>query len=112
MTAAPATQAELERFPHAELVWVQEEPINAGAWAYVQPRVNVAASQPANANADANADQSPSGARQIRYVGRRASAAPATGLIELHKLELEDLLEEAILGAPTEPTHTHRVGQL
>ena len=85
-------KSELERFPHAELVWVQEEPINAGAWAYVQPRVNVAASQPATPGGDG-----PGSVRRIRYVGRRASAAPATGLIELHKLELADLLKEAVL---------------
>lgn len=30
---------ELERFPAAEVVWVQEEPKNMGAWSYVQPRL-------------------------------------------------------------------------
>lgn len=30
---------ELQRFPSAEVVWVQEEPKNMGAWSYVQPRL-------------------------------------------------------------------------
>ena len=29
---------ELARFPAADVVWVQEEPKNMGAWSYVQPR--------------------------------------------------------------------------
>ena len=31
---------ELDRYPHAELVWAQEEPKNMGAWSYVQPRLS------------------------------------------------------------------------
>jgi len=31
---------ELGRYPHAELVWAQEEPKNMGAWSYVQPRLS------------------------------------------------------------------------
>ena len=31
-------QGTLRRFPNAELVWVQEEPKNMGAWNYVRPR--------------------------------------------------------------------------
>ena len=34
--------------------------------------------------------------RQVRYVGRKPSAAPATGLTELHRLELEELLRDAM----------------
>ena len=34
--------AELARFPRAEVVWVQEEPKNMGAWTYVQPRLGTA----------------------------------------------------------------------
>ena len=93
--------AALERFPNAELVWVQEEPINAGAWAYVQPRIDLAAAKAAGARWVAH-DESSLGvassaeARRVRYVGRPPSAAPATGLRELHEAELEDLLAKAI----------------
>ena len=33
---------ELDRFPNAELVWVQEEPKNNGAWGYVRERLTTA----------------------------------------------------------------------
>jgi len=47
----------------ADVVWVQEEPRNMGAWRFVQEQI-----QPI---------LEPSG-RVIRYVGRAASASPAT----------------------------------
>ena len=37
----------LESFPRAELLWVQEEPLNAGAWSYVRPRIDMVAARPA-----------------------------------------------------------------
>jgi hypothetical protein len=33
---------EQKRFPNAEIVWAQEEPMNMGAWTYVQPRIETA----------------------------------------------------------------------
>ena len=84
----------LESFPRAELLWVQEEPLNAGAWSYVRPRIDMVAARPAEG---ARADADPP-ARSVRYIGRRPSAAPATGLRELHMLELDDLLREAMQG--------------
>lgn len=78
----------LERFPCAELVWAQEEPLNAGAWSYVRPRINNTAARVATQNV--------SSFRTVSYVGRRAAAAPATGLIELHQLELQELLNDAM----------------
>jgi 2-oxoglutarate dehydrogenase C-terminal len=29
-------------YPHAEVVWCQEEPKNMGAWSYVKPRLETA----------------------------------------------------------------------
>ena len=73
---------------------MQEEPLNAGAWSYVRPRIDMVAARPAEG---ARADADPP-ARSVRYIGRRPSAAPATGLRELHMLELDDLLREAMQG--------------
>ena len=30
---------EIGKYPNAEVVWVQEEHKNQGAWSYVQPRI-------------------------------------------------------------------------
>ena len=82
----------LERFPNAELIWVQEESINSGAWSYVRPRLEMVAER--SNTRGASSPEEP--ARAVRYAGRRASAAPATGLAQLHTLELEELLREAM----------------
>jgi 2-oxoglutarate dehydrogenase E1 component len=64
----------LARYPAAsEVVWVQEEPRNMGAWRFVQ-------------------EQMPA---PIRYVGRAASASPSTGSLKRHQQEQAELIEEA-----------------
>ena len=93
---------------------MQEEPLNAGAWSYVRPRIDMVAARPddrptsngaaegratdAKVSEGACADVDPPAPRSVRYIGRRPSAAPATGLRELHMLELDDLLREAMQG--------------
>jgi 2-oxoglutarate dehydrogenase complex dehydrogenase (E1) component-like enzyme len=73
--------AVLSRYPNAqELVWVQEEPSNMGAWSFVAPRL----------------DELPHAARfTIRMVARAASASPATGSIKVHEREQREVLENA-----------------
>ena len=66
----------IEAAGQAELVWVQEEARNMGAWTYVLQRFH-----------DMN--------RPIRYAGRPESASPATGSYGRHKLEQEWLVERA-----------------
>lgn len=82
----PAISAlkELERFPQAEMIWCQEEPKNQGAWTFMEPnlewvltRMNATHSRPA-------------------YVGRAASASPATGLASQHKAQQTALVDEAL----------------
>ena len=31
-----------EKYPNAQVVWVQEEPMNQGSWTYVAPRIETA----------------------------------------------------------------------
>jgi 2-oxoglutarate dehydrogenase E1 component len=72
------------RFPGAEAVWCQEEPQNMGAWTFVEPRIA------------AVLDMVKAERRSLRYAGRPASAAPATGLMSKHLQQRDKLLEEAL----------------
>merc|ERR1712137_1076296 len=62
-----------EKYPNAQVVWVQEEPMNQGSWTYVAPRIETAIAHKA----------------RPQYVGRAPSAAPATCLKMRHIKELE-----------------------
>ena len=75
---------ELERFKGAEILWCQEEPKNQGYWSFVEPNIEWVLSK--------------IGATQgrARYVGRSASASPATGLASRHKVEQDALVNEAL----------------
>ncbi|MCV2447377.1 MULTISPECIES: 2-oxoglutarate dehydrogenase E1 component [Paracoccus] len=81
---AQAMSKELERFKTAEVVWCQEEPKNMGGWSFVEPNIEWVLSRIGATHGRA------------RYVGRAASASPATGLASRHKAEQEALVGEAI----------------
>lgn len=66
----------VEEKPNAELVWLQEEPRNNGAFLYIKDRF-----QSLNL--------------PLRYIGRAASASPATGSPKTHKFQTASLLEAA-----------------
>jgi 2-oxoglutarate dehydrogenase complex dehydrogenase (E1) component-like enzyme len=70
----------LEAFQQAQDVrWVQEEPANMGAWSFMEPRLR---------------PMLRSGQR-LRYVGRPASASPATGSHTVYEMERALMLREA-----------------
>ena len=77
---------ELGRFPHAEIIWCQEEPQNMGAWTFIDRRLEDVMSQ--------------IGTRQSRprYVGRPEAASPATGSLARHRKEQANLVTEALTG--------------
>lgn len=75
---------EIGAHPDAEVVWVQEEPRNQGAWTYVRPRVETALR---HFHDDTQT--------RVRYVGRTASASTAVGSASTHKRTQEQLLNEA-----------------
>jgi 2-oxoglutarate dehydrogenase E1 component len=75
---------ELGKYPHAEIVWCQEESENQGAWQFVDRRIEKSL---AAINHRAG---------RPRYVGRPESAAPATGLLKRHNQEQAKLLDEAL----------------
>jgi len=74
---------ELGRFKNAELVWVQEEPKNMGAWTFVDPWLEL------------TLDKLKIKAKRARYVGRPASASTAAGVMSRHLKELEAFLTDA-----------------
>ncbi len=68
-------------FPNAnELVWVQEEPKNMGGWTFMESRLENLLPR----------------CERPRYVGRPASASPATGAYAIHVQEQERLVQEAL----------------
>ncbi|KAI9914562.1 hypothetical protein PsorP6_008098 [Peronosclerospora sorghi] len=71
---------ELAKFENAKkFVWVQEEPLNQGAWTYVQ----------------AHFDKLLSKKQHLEYIGRETLAAPAVGLSKRSQEQLEVVLTEA-----------------
>lgn len=63
-----------------EVIWVQEEPQNMGAWSFVEPRLK----------------EIISGDIHIRYIGRPFRSSPATGEPNIHKKEQERIVTEAL----------------
>lgn len=79
----------IKRYPNSELVWVQEEPKNMGAWSYMQPRLQTAIRELCK---ERKAELS-----SVRYVGRVPSASPATGSHKIHQQETKALIDAAFL---------------
>ncbi|MCX4243797.1 2-oxoglutarate dehydrogenase E1 component [Paraliomyxa miuraensis] len=73
-----------------ELYWVQEEPRNMGAWTFVRSRLEALL----GASGAGDRWQPP------RFVGREASASPATGSAASHKFEQDRIMDEAFDGLP------------
>jgi 2-oxoglutarate dehydrogenase E1 component len=81
----PFPQAELRevlaRYRQAEdVMWVQEEPRNMGAWSFIEPRLQ----------------QILPGDRALTYAGRPEAGSPATGSHRSHTREQEELIKQAL----------------
>ncbi|KAK8093615.1 hypothetical protein PG997_000300 [Apiospora hydei] len=75
----------LDMYPNAKtIVWCQEEPLNAGAWSFVQPRIETLL------NNTQHHDR-----KHVMYAGRNPSASVATGLKSVHQKEEADFLDMA-----------------
>ena len=79
-----ALAAEFAKYPNAELVWCQEEPENQGAWFFADRRLEAVLKDVGHK------------AGRPSYVGRPATASPATGLLKRHNQEQAKLLDEAL----------------
>jgi 2-oxoglutarate dehydrogenase E1 component len=70
----------IQQFPNVkEMVWVQEEPKNMGAWNFVEPRLLTLA---------------PAGV-QVSYIGRRRRSSTAEGDPVVHKKEQARIISQA-----------------
>ena len=74
----------LETYQQAqEVIWLQEEPHNMGAWTFVEPVLKELVE-----------------GRSLRYVGRPASASPAEGWAAAHASEQRRIISEIFEGVP------------
>jgi len=69
----------LARYGTDDIVWVQEEPWNQGAWFYVQDRIRRVLKPGA----------------ELRYVGRNEAASTATGSFRVHTEQENELVRES-----------------
>ena len=69
----------LAQYPGAEMVWVQDEPENQGAWPFISLELSKKLAND-----------------RIRVVSRAASAAPSTGSAKVHAVEQEALIARAL----------------
>ena len=65
-----------------EIVWLQEEPRNMGAWSFMQERLR----------------QQLRDGQSLRYIGRGAAASPATGSMKLHQQNQRQILDAVVGG--------------
>ena len=87
----------LARYPaSSEVVWVQEEPRNMGAWRFVQEQMQ--------------SILEPSG-RVLRYIGRLESASTSSGSLKRHQQEQADLVEGAFAAEIKSPIGRRRTGR-
>ncbi|UOF89083.1 2-oxoglutarate dehydrogenase E1 component [Fodinisporobacter ferrooxydans] len=74
-------QQVLKRYPHLrEVVWLQEEPQNMGAWAYMQPRIRALLKDGAI----------------LRYLGRPERSSPAEGIADAHEMTQKRMIRETL----------------
>jgi 2-oxoglutarate dehydrogenase E1 component len=81
---AETLRQQIERFPNLrEIVWVQEEPKNMGAWSFAFPRLLELAGE----------------SLAVRYEGRPFRASPAEGFASQHNAEQSRIVRAAWEGA-------------
>lgn len=71
----------IQRYPNLkEIVWVQEEPKNMGAWSFMEPRIRKLISNSIS----------------LQYVGRRRRSSPAEGDPIVHRKDQARIINEAL----------------
>ena len=75
---------ELSQYPEADIFWVQEEPSNMGAYRFVKHRIESVAKSVRGYQ------------EEILFIGRQASASPATGISSRHNENQKNIINLAI----------------
>ena len=64
-----------------ELIWVQEEPQNMGAWDFIRPRLRACLPE-----------------IKLRYIGRKTSGTTAEGYMQAHTIAQQRIIDDALGG--------------
>ena len=80
-----ALERRLEATPQAELVWLQEEPENMGAWSFLDRKLEAVLTSVDGAEH-----------KRPRCIARPTAASPATGRLSLHKQQEQNLIDKAL----------------
>ena len=76
---------ELKRFrKNSKFYWCQEEPQNMGAWNTVRNYIQW------------SLDYIKAKSREVKYVGRKPAASPASGYLKKHLAEQNEILEKVV----------------
>jgi 2-oxoglutarate dehydrogenase E1 component len=81
-----------DHYPNATIVWAQEEPVNMGAWSYVEPRLETALKHSTHHTS-----------KRPVFSGRDPTGAVATGNKKQHEQEEYSLLSQALIGEARKP---------
>ena len=68
----------LDKYSNSEVMWVQEEPLNGGAWSYMQPRLETAMNETEHHKG-----------KRIMFAGRIPTSSVATGSKKSHQAEVK-----------------------
>ena len=97
--------AAVGKYPNAELVWVQEEPKNQGAWRFVQSRGNTALREllsnggsggDGGNGGEKGSPPPPPPPRTLRFIGRPPAGTTATASLAIHREELLSIIDAAL----------------
>lgn len=77
----------LDKYKNADVMWVQEEPLNGGAWGYLQPRIETAMNETEHHKG-----------KRLAFAGRAPTSSVATGSKKAHQSEVKKFLNDAFAG--------------
>lgn len=74
------TEAIMKKYGDVDVFWVQEEPQNMGSWDFMEPKLEKLLDKK----------------KPVHYIGRKPTAATATGIQKVHQAEQQEIVETAL----------------